>query len=173
MQTHEYMTFKGLSFNCDINTFVSGLEALGYTLGLIEDRVAVLNGSFANKEGCTIVVLATNTSKLVWKVVINFPEQISWRSLKSEYNTFKDLYTKKYGAPNDYEFFDYPYEEGDGHELTALELEKCTYSSYFTTHQGFVVLDISTQKNIKVSYEDKINCEIWEAEKEESILDEI
>ena len=173
MQTNEYMTFKGISFNCDINIFASNLEQVGYTQVLMQEGAAIFSGNFAGKDDCTIIVLATNKSQLVWKVIVNFPEQISWRSLKNEYDSFKDLYTKKYGNPNAYEFFDYPYEEGDGHELTALELEKCTYSSYFTTNQGVVVLKIDSQKNIKVEYEDKINCDIWEAEKEQSILSEI
>lgn len=173
MLTHKYMTFKGVPFNCDMDTFVDRMEAIGYVKTLMQETAAVLHGNFAGKDNCTIVVLATNKSKLVWKVVVHFPEQISWRSLKNEYEGFKDLYTKKYGDPNDIEFFDYPYEEGDGHELTALEMELCTYSSYFTTNQGTVVLSISSQKNVKVDYEDKINSEVWEAEKEESILSEI
>lgn len=173
MQTNEYMTFKGISFNCDINTFASNMEAIGYTQVLMQERAAVYRGNFAGKDGCSIIVLATDTSKLVWKVVVEFPEQISWRSLKNEYNHYKELYTKKYGTPKDIEFFDYPYEEGDGHELRALELEKCTYSSYFTTNQGSVSLHINSQKNININYEDKINVDIWKAEKEQSILSEI
>lgn len=173
MQTNEYMTFKGISFNSDISTFVSNMEAIGYTQVSMEESSVVFSGNFAGKDDCTIIVLATNKSQLVWKVIVHFPERISWRSLKNEYDGFKDLYTKKYGTPDSYEFFDYPYEEGDGHELTALELEKCTYSSYFTTNQGLVQLIISSKKNIRVAYEDKINGDIWESEEEQSILSEI
>lgn len=173
MQTNEYMTFKGISFNSDINVFAAKMEAIGYTQVSMRESSAVFSGNFAGKDDCTIVVLATDKSKLVWKVIVHFPEKISWHSLKNEYESFKDLYTKKYGTPNAYEFFSYPYEEGDGHELTALKLEKCTYSSYFMTNQGVVALHIDSQKNIKVEYEDKINVDIWQAEEEQSILSEI
>ena len=173
MQTFDYMTFKGISFNSDIDAFAANMEKIGYTQVLAQECAAVFSGNFAGKDNCTIIVLATDKSKLVWKVMVNFPEQISWRSLKNEYESFKELYTRKYGTPNNYEFFESPYEEGDGCELTALELEKCTYTSYFDTNQGMVVLGISSSKNIDVTYEDKTNVEIWKIEKEQSILSEI
>lgn len=173
MQTHEYMTFKGISFNCGLSAFVSNMEALGYTQVQIKECAAILKGNFAGKDDCTIIVLATNKSQIVWKVCVYFPGQISWRSLKNEYESFKNLYTKKYGTPDSYEFFDSPYEEGDGYELRALKLEKCTYSSYFTTTQGNVSLKVVSPENICVIYEDKINSDIWEAERSDSILSEI
>ena len=171
-QAQEHMTFKDISMDCNLTTFVSKLEAKGYRTTLLEDDNAVLKGNFAGKDDCSIYVLCTAKSKLVWKVAVRFPEQVSWSSLKSEYKSFKELYTKKYGNPKSYEFFSDPYYEGDGYELQALRLEKCTYASFFKTDIGGIILEIGN-KNIIVHYEDAINVEIKNSEKEQAISNDI
>lgn len=141
-QAQEHMTFKDISMDCDLTTFVAKLKAKGYKTTLIQEDAAVLSGNFAGKDDCKIVVLCTAASKLVWKVGVVFPKKISWSSLKSEYNTFKESYTQKYGTPKSYEFFSDPYYEGDGYELQALGLEKCTYASFYNTPLGGIILNI-------------------------------
>ena len=172
-QAQEHMTFKDISMNCNLTTFVTKLEAIGYKKALLEDYGAVLKGSFAGKNDCTIMVLCTSNSKSVWKVAVIFPEQTSWSSLKSEYKSFKDSYIQKYGKPDSYEFFSNPYYEGDGYELQALQLNKCTYSSFFDTPSGGIVLEIDKDKSVRVVYEDAINTEIRKKELEEVVSNDI
>ena len=90
LNAQEHMTFKGVSLGCEITSFVSQLKAKGFTVTYNSDRGVILNGDFAGKSNCKVIVLPTNQSKLVWKVAVTFPEISSWYSLKSEYKSFKE-----------------------------------------------------------------------------------
>ena len=169
----EHMTFKGIPMDGNLTSFVSQLKANGYTELLTQEDAVVLSGNFAGKDDCTVYVLGTNRGELVWKVVVKFPECVSWYSLKSEYNTFKTSYTNKYGAPESYEYFSDPYYEGDGYELQALRLEKCRYVSYFTTSLGIIMLEIGDDKCVTVVYEDAINVELKKSEKNRAVSSDI
>ena len=172
-QAQEHMTFKDISMDCNLTTFVSKLEAKGYITKLTEATGAVMSGSFAGKDGCTIYILCTETTKSVWKVAVKFPEQSSWSSLKSEYKSFKESYMQKYGIPESFEFFSKPYEEGDGYELQALRLDKCIYASYFKTSLGYIVLEMHKDECLRVTYEDEINSKMRESEKEQAVSNDI
>ena len=172
-QAQEHMTFKGVPMDCNLATYVAKLEAKGYKTVYTDETGSVLTGSFAGKDDCEIYVISTGVSKLVWTVVVYFPEETSWSSLKSEYNSFKQSYTGKYGVPESYEFFSSPYYEGDGYELQALGVEKCTFASYFTTTSGNITLRIGKKGQVQVAYEDAINVEIWKAEKAQIVTNDI
>jgi len=169
----EHMTFKDVPMGCDLTTFVSKLKSQGFVQDLMQDNVAILKGDFAGKSNCTILVGASERSKKVWKVVVNFPEKSSWYSLKNEYMSFKESYTKKYGKPKSYEFFSSPYDEGDGYELQAVRLEKCNYSSFYELGQGTIWLTIGSDENVEVHYEDKITSNIRKQEEQTSVSEDI
>lgn len=173
LNAQEHMTFKGVSMGCNITSFISQLKTKGFTIEHQADNGAILKGDFAGKSGCTVIVLPTKVNKLVWKVVVKFPEKSSWYSLKSEYKTFKESYTEKYGKPESYEFFSRPYEEGDGYEMTALSVDKCTYVSYYTVPEGNIAVEISDDKCVEVHYEDAINTAIKAKEQETSVSEDI
>ena len=172
-QAQEHMTFKDISMDCDLTTYISKLKAKGYKTEYTDTYGAVMSGNFAGKDDCKIYILCTENSKLVWKVAVKFPEQSSWSSLKSEYKSFKESYIQKYGVPESYEFFSNPYEEGDGYELQALRLGKCTYFSFYKTPLGTIMLSISDDKCTSVTYEDAINVKIKNSEKEQAISNDI
>lgn len=173
MQAQEHMSFKGISMNTDITSFVSQLKADGFTVVYESDKGIILNGDFAGKSDCEVMVLPTQERKLVWKVVVIFPEKSSWYSLKSEYSSFKESYTEKYGKPLSYEYFSSPYEEGDGYEMTALAMEKCRYISFFLTDKGAISIEINSDKSVQVAYEDEINTREKSREQESSVMKDI
>lgn len=173
LQAQEHMAFKGVSMGCNITSFVSQLKTKGFTVEYQADNGVILKGDFAGKSNCTVMVLPTKVNKMVWKVVVQFPEKTSWYSLKSEYNSFKESYTEKYGKPESYEFFSRPYEEGDGYEMTALGVDKCTYVSYYDTPEGNIALEISDKKCVQVAYEDAITTTIKAKEQETSVSEDI
>ena len=173
LQAQEHMAFKGVSMGINITSFVSQLEAKGFTVEHQSDNGVLLKGDFAGRSACTVIVLPTKASKKVWKVVVQFPKKTSWYSLKSEYKTFKESYTEKYGKPESYEFFSRPYEEGDGYEMTALSVDKCTYASYYKIPEGTIGLEISDDKCVTVAYEDAITTAIRSKEKETSVSEVI
>lgn len=61
----------------------------------------------------------------------------------------------KYGSPTShYEFFKDPYYDGDGYELQALELDKCTYFTIWKLDYGNISIQMSSNASLWISYED-------------------
>lgn len=169
----KHMEFKGTPINGTLSSFVQKMKTKGYKTILTENNAVALEGEFIGKKA-VIFVIATPKTKMVWKVGVNLEKKISWSSLKDEYNTIKDSYIKKYGkASHSFERFDDPYYEGDGYELQALKMEKCTYKSYFKTPEGFISVGIDTDGSIAIWYEDGINVNIASQEQENAVMDEI
>jgi hypothetical protein len=164
-----HMTFRGIPICGSIDTVRQNLESLGYTFNGYLDNGAVMNGEFAGKFGCDVYILGSVGTQQVWKVIINFPEHKSWYSLKSEYLQYKEIFTNKYGKPESFEFFEYPYEDGDSYELTALYNEKCTFQSFFKTENGYITIEIEANNCISITYEDSIGAKIATKERESKV----
>ena len=103
-----------------------------------------------------------------------FGKSITWSDILSDYSTYVDLFTKKYGFPSDrFEFFEEPYYKGDGYELQALRNGKCNYVSFFKTDKGTIMIEMSREERLRLTYEDKINAELQNKEKTSRNLDDI
>ena len=127
--------------------------------------VTTMVGTVAGKK-TEVNVVSSPISQIVWKFAVYLPEQTSWYSLKDEYNEFLITLTNKYGAPeNVYAFFSSPYYEGDGYEMQAVYMEKCTYSAFWSDSIG-IMLQISKYKQVKISYENSKNSQLDTQEKE-------
>lgn len=125
-----HLTFKGLSLSGSLDSFVASLVGQGYVLKESQSDGALLKGSFASESGCTIVVMTTKKTHKVYGVGVSFEEKTSWSSLKSQYRDYKSMLYAKYGEPSKHlERFYNPYYEGDGYEMQALRMDKCTYTS--------------------------------------------
>lgn len=125
---------------------------------------AALDGTAGGKE-VELSIHYTPISKLVWAFVIHLPEKTSWYSLKDDYQDFVSLFTEKYGEPDvKFDFFLSPYEEGDGYEMTAVEVEKCKYSAYWGAKYS---VSITRFKQVSLSYENELNAELNEKEKKQ------
>ena len=170
----EHMTFKGISMDCDIDTFVAKLEN-GGSLKSDEHKykfATLLTGHFAGEDNCNIYVLYTPQTRLVFKVIVQFPKKTSWNSLKDQYNRLKIAYSVKYGEPESFEFFKHPYQEGDGKELEAVQLEKCSYFSFYKTSSGGIIIKIF-KDHLQAIYEDNINMERCQIENSTIVLNDI
>lgn len=170
--SQEHLKFKGIPINGNISAFTSELVKLGFKLEGTDQTINTFSGDFVNNK-CTIFIVASKKSKVVWKVKAFLPKDENWYSLKQKYYNLKKEYTEKYGIGESYEYFSKPYYEGDSYEMQALELEKCTYSTYFETANGTICVEISKFKQIAISYEDKINSDLDELEKKASISNDI
>lgn len=171
--SQEHLDFRGIPIDGHIDNFVAKMKTLGYVLDNKEDDAVIMKGKFTNRDA-DIFILCTPKTKTVYKVFIDFDKEASWSSLKSRYFDYKELYIKKYGATdNSYEFFSKPYYEGDGYELQALKLEKCTYATFFKTSKGIVAVELTKYECLRLVYEDKINIELRENERTASALNEI
>ena len=169
----KHLEFKGTPLNGSLTSFVQKMKLKGYKTILTQDNAVVMEGEFIGKNA-NIFILSTPKTKIVWKVGVNLEKEISWSSLKSEYRKIKESYIKKYGKPlHSFERFDEPYYEGDGYELQALKLEKCTYISYFETPEGMISVGMDSSGSIAIMYEDGINVKIASKEKENAVMNEI
>lgn len=169
----KHIKFKNIPIDGHINLFTRSMERIGYVKTKTLKNCTIFTGDFAGKK-CEIYVLYTDKTNTVWKVGVFLPESSNWYKLKSDYQDFKEQYTMKYGLPSDtFEFFSKPYYEGDGYEIQAINLEKCTYESYWNVENGSIVVKIGTSSNVVLGYEDLLNGILKENEKTSSIQNDI
>jgi hypothetical protein len=128
-------------------------------------------GRLSNGDDVKIMIVITPKSKLVWKLIIS-KDVYSWRQAKSTFDTYKEKLVNKYGpTTKDYTFFSEPYYDGDGYELQAIEMDKCTWFSYWETPN--ITIQIKSFKynaaSIWISYENNEASEV--NTKEKAVLD--
>ena len=160
----EHLKFMGIPINGTCYQLAQKIAAKGFQLKPIEGKAATpssthikLMGTFAGIDNCEIYVIGTKGTKTAWKVVVYLPEEDKWSDIKYQYNKFKESLEKKYGEPDDdFHFFSSPYYEGDGYEMSAIELEECHYSAFWDN--GIYIM-ISKFCQVKICYEDPINSE--------------
>lgn len=174
----EHLKFKGFPITGKLSSFVSTLRSAGYSTVTTTENSIIMKGAFAGFEDCVVFVISTPKTKTVWKIVVYLPEQTSWYSVKSRYNTYKEQYTEKYGTTDkSFEFFSDPYYEGDGYELLALDQEKCHYNSFWKVENGHISLSIESlrysEANVKITYEDSKGAELMSKEKGQIVNDDI
>jgi len=156
--------FLGVKVDGKKDAVIAVFKSKGFILTNDKDNSAVLNGTAGGKK-VELFIHYTPISKLVWGFKIYLPEKTSWYSLKADYQDFLSLFTEKYGEPDEkFDFFSSPYEEGDGYEMTAVEVEKCSYSAYWGAKYS---VSITQFKQVRLSYENELNVELKEKEKKQ------
>ena len=142
---------------------VNKFKAKGFSVVKLEDTYVRMQGKMGN----TNIELAIVTSPItfsVWKYSVYLPKRDTWYELKSEFESYKSTLVSKYGEPtSDYHFFSNPYDEGDGYELSAITLGKCSFSSFWGEKMS---LQISKYKQVNISYENPVNSKLDDEEKE-------
>jgi hypothetical protein len=160
-------TFNEIKIDGALSSFVSKLQPKGYSVKKYFDNGAILKENGNSNE---TYVFVTPKNKLVYRVVVYFPKQTNWYSLKNDYENYKNLMTKKYGSPdNTYEFFSKPYYEGDGYEMTALSVEKASFYSFWDKEQDNIGISVGISKyeQIEISLDNLKNGKLQKSEKEE------
>lgn len=124
-------------------------------------NVVMMDG-VVNNVKYEVHIVSTPISKKVWKLSIYLPRETNWYSIKTQYYKFADKLKEKYGEPNNtYETFLSPYYEGDGYEMSALRNNKVYY---YTTWDNMSI-GITEFEQINICYEDKVNSELYDEEK--------
>lgn len=139
----EHMKFKGIPMEGTLNSFVDKLKSKGYTYMGQQDGIALLQGEFAATKDCTIGVARFADKDQVNMVVVLLPGQKSWSSITSDYYTFKNLLTEKYGTPNVTENFSDREPTSDFSKFYALLNDECHFLSEFTTNNSRKHFDLS------------------------------
>lgn len=173
-QTTDHLKFKGIPIDGNINEFVAQVAKNGLSIAYnnTENGFVVLEGKFAGLD-CRGWVRCSPQSLIVHLVALYGPKETSWSTIKSEYEKYKKLYTKKYGTPKSYEYFSDPYFDGDSNELQAIKLNKCNYVSVWELATGTITLSVSEEAKILIEYKDSVNFNNFKLENEISALDEI
>ena len=170
-QTRQYMSFQGISLGKGLEEFVLQMETEGFSLLGYRRDVAVMEGVFAESD-CQMLVYATPSIKLVWKVVLLAPQEEAWKFLENDYRRYKSLYSEKYGEPSkSFEFFAEPYKEGQ--EIKAVKMGQCFYSSCWEQENGRIIVEIFPSCRITFIYEDSYHAAIEARERITGIMEDI
>lgn len=167
-----HIKFMGIEINGNYDSFKDSLKVRGFTYVSSFETLHKFYGKFAN-EIVTLNVLASPKTQTVCKVIVYFPEREGWKELKKDYFTKKEMYKSKYPLDREFEFFSFPYEDGDGYEMRAVAKEKCRYISFYLAMGGHITLEIDKEAKLKVIYEDRENIKIAQKEMEQNAIDDI
>lgn len=162
--TITHLKFLDLEIDGHIENFAEHLSTKGFVQTLVLYRNITLEGTFAGVDNCTIIIMGTELTKTIWGIVVSFPPQIYWSSLKQDYLKFKKVLSMKYLYVGCKEEFIYPYFEGDGQEEIALKSKKCEYESNFKAEGGEVALIITDDMKVQILYVDYINANLKDNE---------
>ena len=176
LNAQNHLTFKGIPIDGDISSFTDSLLSKGFTLNEKFDGKGNkgFKGEFAGKD-CELIVFHT-PGGLVFKVVA-LQEYSTWSSLSSAFDDMTDIYTQKYGKPTKkIKTFVDPYYKGDGYELQAIRKDKCLYFYYWEVPNGSISVrlnNLGSDYYVMLVYEDTMNQELRDLEKEKKMIDDI
>lgn len=165
----EHMTFKGIPIDGTLNEFVAKMKQAGFTYIVTQDGIAVFQGDFAGRKGCTIGVYTFKPSNKVHTIAVMFPSQKDWSSLESTYVSLKSMLTGKYGEPSEcIEMFHGNLQpDTDFEKFHKLKDKECTWDTTFRTPKGDIQLSIWSQQLdcfVLIKYFDKINTDAVKAQ---------
>ena len=154
-----------------MSSIVEKYKQKGWKFQKYLEGTAVLKGNVGGYYNCEMLVYPT-ASKQVARIVVYLPEQSNWSSIRSTYNAIVDAYYTKYDTPDfRYQEFLPPYEEGDGYETTAIELEKTNIKSiWLDKENGNYAVEITKWMQVRITCENVINMRIREREQNNSIV---
>ena len=168
----EHFKFMGIPITGTPIQMGEKLKAKGFVFKeKLDDEIRQYSGTFA---GSKVLVDVISKSNVVWKILVEYPKCSSFNRLESDYEDMVEQYSKKYGEPSNHiEYFKDPYYKGDGYEMQALELEKCSYISVWYTDLGYIVIRLSQYGQLWISYEDKVGTEKKQEKQDQQIQNDI
>lgn len=172
-QNEPHLKFMGIEIDGKLSVFGQKLEKKGFTeITRVSDRV-LYEGKFAGRY-CNVVVSATSNNTEVFQVIVIL-EDDNWSDIKSCYFDFKKSLSEKYTRGLNVEYFQDPYYEGDGYELSAIIRDKCNYVSFFDAEGGKIMLKIGggDEPQVRIVYEDKQNVNIFENNSNNQMMNDI
>jgi hypothetical protein len=163
--------FNGVKIDGKVDSVINQFKEKGYEIREADESpadVTLMTGMLSYQK-VKLYIVSTPKTKLACRVILCFPEDDSWFSLKSSYKKYLELLTQKYGKPDkNFNSWREPYYEGDGYEIQALEKDKVTYSAYWLNKNNLNVgITINRDKQIQFIYENTINSELETSEEQE------
>lgn len=159
----EHLKFKNVPIDGPKKAFLEALQKNEFHLLEDTEAGASLMGRFTGKTAYAFVIPTTEGN--VCRVAVNFDAPDDWMTLRLDYFTLLRSLTFKYGKPEEVaQEFQFPYSDGDGQELEALQKGKGRWYARFTVTEGTIHLFIannpmSMKPAIGIFYEDALNCQ--------------
>lgn len=152
-----HLAFKGVPITGDPQVAIIALESKGFSTiqpYSTYDHGALLHGTFAGIQDCNIFIGGTAKTDTLYMIGVFLPPSNNWYNLKDQYYSYKEKLSNKYGEPKSFEYFDDPYYEGDGYEISALDNGKCHFTSIFKVERGSIIVSLSSQESVMIAYQD-------------------
>jgi hypothetical protein len=152
--------FNGVSVSGPFLSVVEKFKAKGFKVKVLDSYAAIMTGNLQYRP-VDLFIMATPKSKMVFKFAVYMNKQNTWDDLLSDYRDYVKVMYDKFGVPDAVqEEFEFPYELGDGYEITAVEAEKCLYTSIWLNKSNVnIMVEISKYKQIKIVYENALMLE--------------
>lgn len=170
----EHMRFKRVEIKGTEPEFLSLLKSEGFTED--ETNGLQLKGTFAGYP-VTVQTDKTCMTCTVYQVKANLENRTRWNDVESDYMTFKENLTAKYGDPQSQkEEFEHPYRKGDGYELKAMAVGKVQYHSFWLLQQGVITIQIvgnEKKLNLQIRYADNKGLELQTNEEVQMFLNDL
>lgn len=157
-----HLEFKHVPIDGPVVSVVQALKDEGFVYKGVRGEIGILEGSFAGVEHSRVMVLGDG--KNAYKVIVDFPCQQTWNSMKNQYLYFKRSYASKYfSTPSSVEKFPSYSPEGSGREHIAIKEETAVYRSTFEVPSGLIVVSVQPGQNgegkffLRLEYVDGVN----------------
>lgn len=166
INTLNAQSFDGVDVRGSLPNAIAKFKVKGYTLRKTNEQYAILDG-FVGSKSVEVFIYITPITKVVSKIVVYLPKKDSWRALKNDYIDFVTLFKEKYGEWNNtYNEFTDPYYEGDGYEMSAVELDKMNFATIWLNNAGANYgVQITKFKQVMLTYENDANMDIMQNER--------
>ncbi len=155
----KHLTFLDIPLNGKVAKFEKKMKKQGFTPYYRDSASVTLKGPYADTQ-CQLQILATTDIKkgVVWKTVVTLKPHTEWNSLEKEYDREVAAAIKKYGMPTQtFHSFSEPYVKGDYNEMRAVKEQKVDYICVFETDKGLILIEITPNAEVRISYEDAQN----------------
>lgn len=156
--------FYGIPIDGNVSTFMAKLKAKNFTFRKYVETTAIMDGKVGT-QSVEVFIFSTPTTKKVYRISVYFPKKTAWYSLKANYVDLVRSLTEKYGeSERTLESFDTPYYEGDGYEMSAVELDKANYASLWNLPNLTLFIEITKFKQVRITYENVKNNDLNKSE---------
>lgn len=165
----------GVKVGGPFSTFDSLIKDKGCTvLSPLTGNTAMYSGVVGSYDVQLIVCLTPKT-KQVYKVVLSFEENGSFSTLNNQFEILVGALTTKYGNPSGrYNYFEDPYELGDGFEMNAVRANKCHYWVYWDSvfeYEWSIMIKISSYERVAIYYESTLGTALFDQETDQLLQD--
>lgn len=169
----EHLKFKGVEIKGKLKDIITNLELKGFEYIGIDGGSVGMQGKFFNED---VKLLFSEKYGNVSQIIVVFLRKYNyWGSLINDFEKISFVLEKKYKIEPSKKIrkFYYPFEEGDGHELTAIKINKASILKVYDILNGEIDIMIGDECNIVMFYKDKLGAQLEEKIESENAFEDL